>query len=120
MTTLDTTRQTTWSQSLERGLAILSAFGSDRATIGVSELSRDLGHRPALEEDLFDDVTHAARQVGDGGAEMAYLLVCQERGLGQWIDGGNDVEDGLVEGLHGAAGVVERRPHAGSSARTGT
>ena len=41
--TLDTLRQTTWSQSLERGLAILSAFGSDRATIGVSELSRDLG-----------------------------------------------------------------------------
>lgn len=43
MTTIETIRQTTWSQSLERGLAILSAFGSDRATIGVSELSRDLG-----------------------------------------------------------------------------
>jgi IclR family pca regulon transcriptional regulator len=41
--TVDTIRQPTWSQSLERGLAILSAFGSDRATIGVSELSRDLG-----------------------------------------------------------------------------
>ena len=36
-------RGTTWSQSLERGLAILSAFGSDRSTIGVSELSRELG-----------------------------------------------------------------------------
>jgi IclR family transcriptional regulator, pca regulon regulatory protein len=33
----------TWSQSLERGLAILSAFGSDRSTIGVSELGRELG-----------------------------------------------------------------------------
>jgi IclR family transcriptional regulator, pca regulon regulatory protein len=43
VTTIETIRQTTWSQSLERGLAILSAFGSDRATIGVSELSRDLG-----------------------------------------------------------------------------
>jgi IclR family pca regulon transcriptional regulator len=30
------------SQSLERGLAILSAFNSDRPLIGVSELSRDL------------------------------------------------------------------------------
>ena len=37
------TRQATWSQSLERGLAILSAFGSDRSTIGVSELARELG-----------------------------------------------------------------------------
>jgi IclR family pca regulon transcriptional regulator len=37
------TKQASWSQSLERGLAILSAFGSDRATIGVSELSRELG-----------------------------------------------------------------------------
>jgi IclR family pca regulon transcriptional regulator len=36
-------KQASWSQSLERGLAILSAFGSDRATIGVSELSRELG-----------------------------------------------------------------------------
>jgi IclR family pca regulon transcriptional regulator len=36
-------KQASWSQSLERGLAILSAFGSDRSTIGVSELSRDLG-----------------------------------------------------------------------------
>ena len=35
-------RQATWSQSLERGLAILSAF-SDRSTIGVSELARELG-----------------------------------------------------------------------------
>ncbi|HET6945132.1 MAG TPA: IclR family transcriptional regulator, partial [Gaiellaceae bacterium] len=30
------------SQSLERGLAILSSFHSDRALIGVSELSREL------------------------------------------------------------------------------
>lgn len=36
-------RQATWSQSLERGLAILSAFGSERSTIGVSEVSRELG-----------------------------------------------------------------------------
>ena len=36
-------KNASWSQSLERGLAILSAFGSDRSTIGVSELSRDLG-----------------------------------------------------------------------------
>ena len=43
MTSIDSTRQATWSQSLERGLAILSAFGSDRSTIGVSELSRELG-----------------------------------------------------------------------------
>ena len=43
MTSTDSTRQATWSQSLERGLAILSAFGSDRSTIGVSELSRELG-----------------------------------------------------------------------------
>ena len=42
MTSTDSTRQATWSQSLERGLAILSAFGSDRSTIGVSELSREL------------------------------------------------------------------------------
>jgi IclR family pca regulon transcriptional regulator len=32
-----------YSQSLERGLAILSAFRSDRAVLGVSELSRELG-----------------------------------------------------------------------------
>jgi len=43
VTATDSTRQATWSQSLERGLAILSAFGSDRSTIGVSELSRELG-----------------------------------------------------------------------------
>ncbi len=43
MTATDSTRQATWSQSLERGLAILSAFGSDQSTIGVSELSRELG-----------------------------------------------------------------------------
>lgn len=43
MTATDLIRQGTWSQSLERGLAILSAFGSDRSTIGVSELSRELG-----------------------------------------------------------------------------
>jgi IclR family pca regulon transcriptional regulator len=43
MTAVSSTRQATWSQSLERGLAILSAFGSDRSTIGVSELSRELG-----------------------------------------------------------------------------
>ena len=42
MTATDSTRQATWSQSLERGLAILSAFGSDKSTIGVSELSREL------------------------------------------------------------------------------
>ena len=30
------------SQSLERGLAILASFNSDRPLIGVSELSRDL------------------------------------------------------------------------------
>jgi IclR family pca regulon transcriptional regulator len=33
---------TSTSQSLERGLAILSTFGSDRPLIGVSELSREL------------------------------------------------------------------------------
>jgi IclR family transcriptional regulator, pca regulon regulatory protein len=43
MTAVSSIRQATWSQSLERGLAILSAFGSDRSTIGVSELSRELG-----------------------------------------------------------------------------
>lgn len=43
VTTTASTRQATWSQSLERGLAILSGFGSDRSTIGVSELSRELG-----------------------------------------------------------------------------
>src|SRR5262252_4136372 len=31
------------SQSLERGLAILSAFRSDRPLLGVSELSRQIG-----------------------------------------------------------------------------
>ena len=35
-------RSTGTSQSLERGLAILSSFNSDRPLIGVSELSRDL------------------------------------------------------------------------------
>jgi IclR family pca regulon transcriptional regulator len=43
MTAVSSTRQASWSQSLERGLAILSAFGSDRSTLGVSELSRELG-----------------------------------------------------------------------------
>ena len=43
MSAVSSIRQATWSQSLERGLAILSAFGSDRSTIGVSELSRELG-----------------------------------------------------------------------------
>ena len=33
---------TSTSQSLERGLAILSSFGSGRPLIGVSELSREL------------------------------------------------------------------------------
>jgi IclR family transcriptional regulator, pca regulon regulatory protein len=32
-----------YSQSLERGLAILSAFGSGRPLLGVSELGRDIG-----------------------------------------------------------------------------
>lgn len=36
-------RRTGTSQSLERGLAILSCFSSGRALIGVSELSRELG-----------------------------------------------------------------------------
>jgi IclR family pca regulon transcriptional regulator len=31
------------SQSLERGLAILSAFGPDRPTLGISQLARELG-----------------------------------------------------------------------------
>jgi IclR family pca regulon transcriptional regulator len=35
-------RVTSTSRSLERGLAILSSFNSDRPLIGVSELSRDL------------------------------------------------------------------------------
>ena len=35
-------RSTGTSQSLERGLAILSSFNSDRPLIGVSELSREL------------------------------------------------------------------------------
>ena len=35
-------KQVAWSQSLERGLAILSVFGSSRPSIGVSELSREL------------------------------------------------------------------------------
>jgi IclR family pca regulon transcriptional regulator len=35
-------RSTSTSQSLERGLAILASFNSDRPLIGVSELSRDL------------------------------------------------------------------------------
>ena len=35
-------RVTGTSRSLERGLAILSSFNSDRPLIGVSELSRDL------------------------------------------------------------------------------
>ena len=43
VTATESTRQAAWSQSLERGLAILSAFGSNRSTIGVSELSRELG-----------------------------------------------------------------------------
>ena len=55
VTTTDSTRQATWSQSLERGLAILSAFGSDKSTIGVSELSRELElepqHHPSLHRD---------------------------------------------------------------------
>ena len=42
MTTLHD-RRTGTSQSLERGLAILSTFTSGRALIGVSELSRELG-----------------------------------------------------------------------------
>src|SRR5664279_6063543 len=33
----------TYSQSLERGLAILSAFRSGRPLLGVSELGRDIG-----------------------------------------------------------------------------
>ena len=37
-----TAGSTSTSQSLERGLAILSSFNSDRPLIGVSELSRDL------------------------------------------------------------------------------
>jgi IclR family pca regulon transcriptional regulator len=43
VTTIASNRQATWSQSLERGLAILSAFSSDKSSIGVSELSRELG-----------------------------------------------------------------------------
>jgi IclR family pca regulon transcriptional regulator len=37
------TRETGRSQSLERGLAILSAFTSTRPLLGVSELARDVG-----------------------------------------------------------------------------
>jgi IclR family transcriptional regulator, pca regulon regulatory protein len=40
-------RQTTGgagaSQSLERGLAVLSSFGPDRPTLGISQLARELG-----------------------------------------------------------------------------
>jgi IclR family transcriptional regulator, pca regulon regulatory protein len=32
-----------FSQSLERGLAVLSAFGPDRPALGISDLARDLG-----------------------------------------------------------------------------
>ena len=35
--------QSSYSQSLERGLAILSVFGSGRPLLGVSELGRDVG-----------------------------------------------------------------------------
>ena len=38
-----TTRKTGHSQSLERGLAILSAFRSGRPLLGVSDLSREVG-----------------------------------------------------------------------------
>lgn len=37
------TRSTSTSQSLERGLAILSTFTSERPLLGISELSRELG-----------------------------------------------------------------------------
>src|SRR3954447_11279586 len=42
-TTPGTPRNTAYSQSLERGLAILSAFRSGRPLLGVSELGRDIG-----------------------------------------------------------------------------
>jgi len=35
--------RTGFSQSLERGLAVLSAFTPDRPSIGISELARELG-----------------------------------------------------------------------------
>jgi IclR family pca regulon transcriptional regulator len=38
-----TEQAASYSQSLERGLAILSAFRSGRPTLGVSELGRDIG-----------------------------------------------------------------------------
>ena len=41
MTTTD--RRTSYSQSLERGLAILSAFRSGRPLLGISELGREIG-----------------------------------------------------------------------------
>src|SRR4029079_14530185 len=37
------TRNTAHSQSLERGLAILSAFRSGKPLLGVSDLSREVG-----------------------------------------------------------------------------
>src|SRR5438105_15068547 len=40
-----TTRSSAHSQSLERGLAILSAFRSGRPLLGVSDLSREVGLR---------------------------------------------------------------------------
>lgn len=39
----DRTQSTSTSQSLERGLAILSTFTSERPLLGVSELARELG-----------------------------------------------------------------------------
>jgi IclR family pca regulon transcriptional regulator len=42
-TTPRTTRNPAYSQSLERGLAILSAFRSGRPLLGVSDLSREIG-----------------------------------------------------------------------------
>ncbi len=43
MDVLDPRRAATTSQSLERGLAILSAFTSTRPLLGVSELAREVG-----------------------------------------------------------------------------
>ena len=77
------------SQSLERGLAILSSFGSDRPLIGVSELSRRARPEPEHRSPLYRDAR--AARLPPAGCRLEALPArpasARSRVLGDQLDG---------------------------------
>ena len=82
-------RVTGTSRSLERGLAILSSFNSDRPLIGVSELSRDLALSRSTAHRYFADAR--AARLPPAGPRLEALpprsAGARPRVLGHQLDG---------------------------------